>query len=212
MNHTFLSAIANTVALAAIVAGAPAQASVLVDTGTPNGSAVGSYAFDGMDWYAGHVSFGAAYDLSAISAHLLGTTPAETFTVALYTDGAVPGDLLYSATATVGASGDGWTGVSGASLSGWHVAAGSYWVAFEIGSGDTLGGGSVTGALLDAGAPNPLAATAFSSGAGYGLTASPLGIGLRIEGTLPVPEPTTGLLLAAGVAALALLRRGRSMR
>jgi hypothetical protein len=209
MNHNkFLSAIA----VAAILAGTSAQAAVLVDTGTPNGSAVGSYAFDGMDWYAGHVSFGAAYDLSAISAHVLGTTPAETFTVALYTDGAVPGDLLYSATATIGASGDGWTGVSGSSLSGWHVAAGSYWVAFEIGSGDSLGSGSVTGALLDAGAPNPLAATAFSSGAGYGLSASPLGIGMRIEGALPVPEPTTGALLAAGLAALALLRRGRTTR
>ena len=182
----------------------PASAVSVVDTGTPDGNAAGAYAFDATDHYAARIDFAGAASIVFAATHVLGGTAGETFTVALYDDGAsthLPQTLLHAATATYTA--DGWNGVSG--LAGWNVAAGSYWIAFEIdavGAMDTLGSGSVTGALLDAGVPNPLPRTAFDSGGGYAASGAPLGFGVRIGADVPaVPEPATALLALAGLAA-----------
>jgi MYXO-CTERM domain-containing protein len=198
------------VALALLAGAAGARAALVVDTGTPGGSAVGALALDGNDFYAGQFSLAEAGSVQAISTHLLGGTPGETFTVTLYADSAshLPGALLYTATASVGA--DGWNGIDG--LSGWTLAGGSWWVGIEIGASDTLGAGSITGALLDVGAPSPLARTAFDAGNGYRASSQPLAFGLRVD-VSPVPEPAAGLMALAGLAGLAALslrRHGRA--
>lgn len=185
----------------------PAHAALTVDTGEPNGSAVGAFVFDSNDSFAAQVSFGAATDIRSISTHVIGTTAAETFTVLLYADSTdhLPGDTLFQSTATVVA--DGWNGVS--NLVGWTVAAGNYWLAFEIGSADTLGSGSTTGALLDRGAPMPLARTAFNAGGRYQLSANPLDFGLRAETVLAVPEPAGFVLMLAALAGVGLVAQRR---
>jgi hypothetical protein len=208
--HTPLSSFSRAAAarvallLALVVAASASQAAFVVDTGTPNNQVTGSYVLDAADAYAGQVVLGQAVQLSAISAHVLGTSPGERFTLALYSNSAqnLPGLLLYSGTATV--AGDGWNGLNG--LSNFSLAAGSYWVGIEVGPNDTLGGSSITGALLDRGAPLPLLRTAFDAGGGYVATAQPLSFGLRIDAAA-VPEPAAWALFGAGLLALTLGRR-----
>ena len=197
-------ALALTLALASAL---PAHAARVVDTGSPNGHAIGAYAFDATDFYAGQVDFGAASVIESIATHILGGGAGETFTVALYTDSAIhlPDMLLYSATATFDA--DGWNGAS--ALPGWNVGVGSYWVAFEIGGTDNLGSASATGALLDSGAPNPLLHTAFNAGSAYVGANRPLSFGVRVDAVAAVPELEAYTLMLAGLAATALVLRRR---
>ena len=199
--------------VAATIAGAvlalttlSAQAAHFVDTGAPNGNPIGAYTLDGTDFLAGQVTFGSAARIDAVFAHILDGVAGETFTIALYDDSAahLPGSLLHTTTATF--TSDGWNGA--AALSGWSVTAGSYWIGLELGADDTLGQGSLSGALLDRGVPRPLARTAFNAGGGY--QSAPLDFGLQVDATVAaVPEPETFVLLMAGLGVLAPLARRR---
>ena len=207
MNRTFTLSLAAAVVL--LASAASAHAALSVDTGTPNGNAVGAFAFDSNDFYAGQITFTDVTTIQEISTHVLNGATGETFTIALYDDSAahLPGTALYSATATVDANGlNGWSGVSG--LTGWNVQAGSYWVGLEIGSIDTVGMASPTGALLDRGVAMPLAQTSFNSGSAYQATAG-LDFGLRVSSVPAVPEPSETLLMLAGLVALASVVRKR---
>jgi hypothetical protein len=202
-----------TLCAAALLASAPlAQAAIVVDTGTPDGAAVGALAFDAIDWTAAQVSFAQASTIAAIQGHILGGAAGETFDVSLFAAdaGQRPGTLLYTATATYGTAG--WNGVAG--LSGWTVEPGSYWVEFEVQGGDTLGASSATGALLDLGAPAPPALTASTSDAGFSYAVGALSVGLRVEATAvsAVPELAPGWQIAAGtllLTSLGVVRRRR---
>ena len=197
-------------AACALAIAASSQAATVVDTGTPSGVAVGSDLFDSIDWYAAEVSFASAARIDAIYAHVLNGSAGETFTLSLYADdgASAPGTLLYTTTATYGSAG--WNGVSG--LSGWDVASGSYWVGLEVQWSDTLGSSSVTGALLDLGAPSPLAHWASDTTGGFGYDAiGTTSLGLRVDATA-VPEPASGLLMLAGLPLLAAAARRRSQR
>lgn len=194
-----------SLAAATLFALAPhARAATAVDTGTPGGHTVGALAFDAFDWVAGQVTFTQAAQIGAIQGHFLGGTAGETFDVSLFAadGGPGPATLLYTTTATFAA--DGWNGVSG--LDGWHVAAGSYWIEFEIQGDDTLGSASATGALLDTGAPHPLPTTASTSDAGFSYAESPLSFGMRVS---TVPWPSSAALMLSGLALLSTLIRAR---
>lgn len=203
MRNIFLAPMA---ALAMLAAAVPAHAVRVVDTGTPNGNPIGAYVFDGTDFYAGRITFASSARIDAVFAHLLGGTAGETFTIALYDDtaGHLPGSMLNSATAVF--TSDGWNGVT--ALSGWDVSAGNYWLGFEIGFDDTLGQGSLTGALLDRGVPNPLARTAFNPGSGY--QTAQLDFGMQVDATVTsVPEPESYALMLVGFGAIAAAVRRR---
>ena len=191
------SLLATFSAAAALLALAPhSQAATVVDTGAPDGNAVGALAFDAFDWVAARVTFSQAATIDAIQGHVLGGAAGETFDISLFAaDGASGPDSapLYTTTATFGAD-------------GWNVAAGSYWIEFEIQGDDSLGSSSVTGALFDTGAPHPLATTAFTSDAGFSYAQAPLSFGLRVS---TVPWPASASLMLAGVALLSTLGRAR---
>jgi hypothetical protein len=189
-----------TAAAALALAAATAHAATVVDTGTPNTSPVGGLALDGNDWVAGEITLGSATTLGAVQGYISGDTAGETFTVALYGSraGGVPGTLLDSATATYGA--DGWNGLSQA---GWTVGPGNYWVAFEVGPNDTLASNDLF-SVMNTGAPNPLAGTAYYDGSGFHAYSE--SIGLRVTS---VPEPASAWLLAAGLGLLGAAARRR---
>ena len=196
-NKTFLAT--------ALLALAPfAQAATVVDTGTPNGSAVGSLVFDGSDWVAAQVSFADAATIDAIAGHILGGTSGETFDISLYDGGATPGAQLFTTTATYGI--DGWNGASGL---GWTVAPGSYWIEFEVNWNDTLGTTSTaTGALFDTGVAHPVQ-TATTPDWGFTYDASAQSIGLQVS---VVPEPAGALPLLGGMLLLSTLSFARRRR
>ena len=183
MNPSILSSLA---AAAALTLAPSAQAALVVDTGTPNGSAVGSLVID------------------AIATHVLGGTAGETFDVSLYDGGATPGAQLFTATATYGA--DGWNGASGLA---WTVAPGSYWIEFEVNGNDTLGSTpTATGALLDTGVAHPVQ-TATTPDWGFTYDASAQSLGLQVS---VVPEPAAALQLLAGMLLLSTLSFARRRR
>ena len=201
MTKTFLTPLS----AAALLALAPlAHAATLIDTGTPNGQAVGSLVFDGSDWVAAQVNFADASTIDAIAGHILGGTAGETFDISLYDGGATPGSQLFTTTATYGT--DGWNGASGL---GWTVAPGNYWIEFEVNWNDTLGTTSTaTGALFDTGVAHPVQ-TATTPDWGFTYDASAQSIGLQVS---VVPEPTGALQVLGGMLLLSTLGLARRRR
>jgi len=194
-----------TIFACTVLALAPlAQAATVVDTGTPNGSAVGSLVFDGSDWVAAQVTFADAATIAAIAGHLLGGSAGETFDISLSEGGATPGAPLFATTATFGA--DGWNGASGLA---WTVAPGSYWIEFEVNGNDTLGSTPTsTGALLDTGVAHPVqTATTPDWGFSYDVSASSIGLQVSV-----VPEPTGALQVLAGMLLLTSMGVARRRR
>jgi len=210
MIKTFFATLSS---VAALLLAPAAHATRVVDTGTPSGNGY-PLAFDTQDWYAAQVGFTQASTLDAISGHILGGTPGETFDISLFSADGSPGlgTLMYTGTATFG--GDGWNGLS--DLAGWSVAAGTYWIEFEIQGDDTLDSALSDSTVLDVGAPNPVATTAFTSTAGspFGYTLTPLSFGLQVDATAvsAVPWPASAPLMLAGLALLATLGARRRQR
>ena len=180
-------------------------AATAVDTGTPNGTAGLPLVVDGSDWVAAQVSFANATTIDAIAGHILGGAAGETFDISLFTGtpGQGPGALLSTTTAIYGASG--WNGASGL---GWAVAAGDYWIEFEIQGVDTLGGSSVTGALFDVGVAHPVT-TATTSDWGFTYDPSAQSIGLQVS---TVPWPASAALMLAGLGLLSAFGVARRAR
>jgi hypothetical protein len=178
-----------TLVLAAALLANAAGATTLINTGTPDGSQL-AYALDSSNFLA--VAFDApqAWRIDSVAAFLAGGVPGDHFTVALYQDApGKPGDLL--AAATVSFDADGWNAASGLA---WTLpGAGHYWLALEGADGAftaSAGGLAMPGV------------TAFADGGFLGYQAYPgIQFGLQVAGA--VPEPTTGLLLLAGLGLLA---------
>jgi hypothetical protein len=210
MIKTFLVTLSS---VAALLLAPCAHAARVVDTGTPSGNGF-SLVFNSEDWYAAQVRFAQASTVDAIAGHILGGTQGETFDISLFSADGTPGlgTLMYSGTATYG--GDGWNGLSG--LTGWSVAAGAYWIEFEIQGDDTLNSALSDSPVLDVGAPNPVATTAFTTDGGtpFSYMTTPLSFGLEVDASAvsAVPWPASASLMIAGLAllsALGLTRRGR---
>ncbi|MDE2595024.1 MAG: hypothetical protein KGL57_12380, partial [Burkholderiales bacterium] len=143
--------IRQALAVAAIAATLPLQAhasgSLTVNTAVPTGSLIMSNNVDSTDWLAERFTVSASTQIDSINAYLLsadtsGADIGKTFTIALYGDSTYAGKLLpslnfglpnhgqlFQTSATYTA--DGWNGSSGLN---WSIAAGSYWVALEVGS------------------------------------------------------------------------------
>lgn len=124
--------------------------------------------------------------------------------MALYNSNSnVPGQQLYQSVLTV--EGFGWDGLSNLD---WAVAAGDYWVAFEVRTGQDFFG------YLTDGAPIKLE-TAFSSN--FGSTWQNIGIdysgALILQGTpiAAVPEPEFYAMILAGLCIVGFASRRRKL-
>ncbi len=106
---------------------------------------------------------------------------------------------LYQDTFSLDNQDDGWFGVEDES---WALNAGTYWVAFEPGSGFD--------GYMKSDVPNPLDFYAVGAAGGHYYTLQSYPFGIKINGDAgqqPVPEPATMLLFGTGLAGLAGLRR-----
>lgn len=129
-----------------------------------------------------------------------------TATAAIYTAGIdKPGTELYSTVFSADTASD-WDGASGLN---WLLGPGTYWVAFEVRSGQTLIGNMPSPSIL------PLGNEAYSNAVGTYFSYDALQLGVRIYGEeqtqTQVPEPTSIALFGLGLAGLAVTRRRRAL-
>jgi len=192
---------------AGMLAAAAADATTLIDTGTPDGSVAG-FAVDATDFLAVEFNAPTAWRVDGIGAYLVGGNPGDHFAVSLYRDAAgLPGDLI--ASTPVSFLADGWNQVS---LLGWLLpGAGHYWLGLEGTVSETVPGLPVPDGsfVATAGALTMPGATAFSDGSymGYRRDAS-IQFGLQVTGA--VPEPASLALMAFGLGLVGVASaRGR---
>lgn len=185
----------------------------LVDTGQPQ---IDPYlGYGGLTLFsdqslAGKISLSSPVTLTGVQTVFGDVADGGTYTIALYADkGTLPdtGAELFSTAASLPANysvDPAWGGVSGLN---WQLAAGDYWVSFEVRAGQTL----YNFLVGNPAPPNPLSQYAFNYVANGGwLPSLDQPWALRVEGEpAPVPLPGAIWLLGSGLLGLIGLRRFR---
>jgi len=196
------------IALLAISLSQQAQADVIVDTGTPSGIGYAPLTFDGGDWLAAEFTTTQSWDIGSIAGYINGidsNQAGNTFTITIY-DGNTPPkpgttNQEFSQQATF--TGNGWNGLSGLN---WNLAAGTYWLAFEIGpNNDTFQGN------MPVSTANPLSTASYdglSTGGYQAATGAGNDIGVTISS---VPVPPSLLLFVSGLFALGRFGKRKSV-
>jgi len=190
----------------------PARAAFVVDTGAPTATSGSSfYSLDSNQWLAGRFTLADAWNLNSVEGWITngGNGVSGTVHASIYADNAAgplpTGTALYSSIFTFNApancvdlySCSAWDGAYGLD---WALLAGTYWLGFEVQSGDTLVFGSMQNDV-----PSPLsnyANTVNGSVPVYVGTFS-TGVGMRIDATLsPVPVPAAVWLFGTALVGL----------
>jgi hypothetical protein len=207
-----LSALAMGAALA-FSASAQAASIDLINTQTPAGSNIGANTLDSANWLAERFTVNGPVVIDSISVFLTSMDASadqgKSFTLALYNSaGSTPalnfnwadqGQVLQTSATYLQ---DGWNGVSGLS---WSLAAGSYWLAVEVGDGAS----SASNLMAPTGAtPAAEAVATYVGGQRYQAASAADTFGLHITAA-PVPEPEQWALLLAGLGTCAILRARR---
>jgi hypothetical protein len=189
------------VALLAFTLGQQAQADVFVNTGAPSGGGYSPLTLDGGAWLAAEFTTSQAWNVANIEGYINGDSSqiGNTFTITVYDNSTSNTPLLnseeYYGQATF--TGNGWNGLTG--ITGLNLAAGTYWVAFEVGSNgnsDTFTG------VMPVATSSPLTTAAYDgiSVGGYQVqSVAGYDIGVQISS---VPLPSSVLMFASGVLAL----------
>ncbi|MDD4914390.1 MAG: hypothetical protein PHW13_05055 [Methylococcales bacterium] len=195
-------------ALLAMTISHAAQADTIVDTGAPQGSGYSPLTFDGGDWLAAEFTTTQSWNIGSIEGYITdnGDTSqiGNTFTISVYDNNPSTNTPWLASEEYYGQAtftGDGWNGLTG--ISGLQLAAGAYWIAFEVGSNgnsDTFQG------IMPVSTANPLTTAWYDgvsssgyqvqSGAGYD-------IGVQISSSVAaVPLPSSLLMFVSGILAL----------
>jgi len=184
------------------------SSSSIVDTG-PGGTTGSMWSLFGAGAVSDPFGQSLAAEFTMVSADTISSvegwmnfTAADTDgTIAIYSDGGdIPGTELFSATFFgTGVSQPSWVGASGLS---WSLAAGTYWVAFEVRAGQTL----------DTSMPSPSSSPLLNEAFTSSTTDTWFGsdnedIGVRINASV-VPEPAALSLVGISLVGLFGYRRG----
>jgi hypothetical protein len=183
-----------------------ANASLVLDTGTPPNSTM-PMVLDGNDYYAAEFSLASTSVINSVSAYLLAglDSPGDTFTISIYSDPITSRNASadYSVQGTYLA--DGWNTTSTAGL-GFQEGPGNYWVALEVGANDNAIGLNLPVGQVGGGTA-PALGFAYNSGSGYS-TAGAMPFGVQVDAS-PVPLPPAIWLLGSGILGIGFAARRR---
>ncbi len=177
-----------------VLVSASVNAAFIVDTGPGPGGVVGGTMLSATNFIAGQFTLASDFTLSSVEGWV-SLSAINTFgTVVIYSDGGnIPGTELFSGIFEGAGSNAQWLGASGLA---WNLAAGTYWAAFEVRSGQALA------AAMPDPSVNPLTNDAFKpsySNDWILFNPTSLGIGLRIQS---VPVPAAAWLFGSGLLGL----------
>jgi hypothetical protein len=203
-----LAACGGAVAAAALFAPGIANASFILDTGTPTASAATTLGTN--QWLAAEFSTSGSELIDSVSAYLNqgAGQPGDTFTIDLYANSGFTNRntsrpaALDTATGTFSANG--WNTTS---INNWAaLSAGTYWLALQVSSTNQTKGLSATEETGTGTGTAPAGAFAYTTSAYQYLTSGALPFGVQVDAT-PVPLPAALWLLGSGVAGIGALRR-----
>jgi hypothetical protein len=193
-----------------------AKASLIVDTGEGSSVSGGTDLYSDQ-WLAGQFSISDSYTISSMEGWFgtrAGTT--GTVTAALYSDsGFLSGNenelfsqqFLLDAPSSMPKNNT-WDGVYDVN---WSLGPGTYWLAFEVRSGDTANAFMPSGT---SGAPNPLSNYAFyyQGMPSWSALSSDYAFGIRIDASpvSPIPIPAAFWLFGSGLLGLVAIARRRT--
>jgi hypothetical protein len=197
-----------------LLQGGTAPGAMILDTGT-NSPSYPSYALRDDTWFAGKFTTSQTWNVGAMEGYIR-TFTADMVAVSIYTysgDGTVPaGTPLFTKTFQSQPTGSvGWQGTTGFAGT---LAAGSYWIAFEVRDGSTFYGSMGAYAAPPNGAMSPEAYTSNGewlfapNNLDENIPVPPLYLSVRIAES-QVPVPGALWLLGSGLVGLVGWRKFR---
>lgn len=189
--------------LAACAFSSASHAGTIIDTGAGAPSYYNGYALASYQWLGTQFTLDKASTLTGVNGWMSGPTGG---TLQMSIRSAVsgkPADALFSSDITVPVGIDQkWVGASGLT---WNLAAGSYFVTFDVPTGYSFSGSMAYDA------PRPSGQAVFHDGSAWRNTSGSLG--LQVFGdaaNADVPEPASIALMGVALAGLAFSCRKRA--
>jgi len=185
-----------------------AQAALVVDTGAGS-STSGGTSLVSSQWLAGQFTLSESYTINSVEGWF-GKGAQGTVTSAIYNDagsGIPDGGALFAqqfildTPDNIGTFGNAWDGAYGLN---WMITAGTYWLAFEVRTGDTGNGWMPS---EGSGALSPLANYALGSATTWLGQPSTIAWGMRIdatEGITPSAAPVPAAVWLFGTALIGM--------
>ncbi len=190
-------------AIAAVSWSSVASASYLIDTGAgqdSSGDFVGRASF-GTQFVAGEFTLAEASTVSSVEGFFTTSTSGLLVEKIYSASAGLPAaSALYSVDISAPAKGTGWVGADGLD---WSLAAGTYWLSFEVPDGSSFMGAALFNPS------SPASKYAYFNGATWSSTVRPFGFRIGGEAASAAPEPASWAMMLGGFGLIGAAMRAR---